>query len=303
MIIILNFLGDAMLIAFLIMLREGIEAALIVGIVASYLSQTGRARTLPLVWSGVVLASVLCLVLGIGLTLASEEFPQKQQELFEGVVAVVAAGVLTSMVFWMRKAARSIKSQLHDSVDTALQPGGSGLALVATVVLAVGREGLESVFFLLAAFEQSDGPSVPAGAVLGLLGAVAVGYGIYRGGVRLNLRAFFRWTGVFIVLVSAGLLASSLRAFHEAGLWNGLQDPAFDLSAALPNDSVAGTLLSGLFGYNDTPTVGEAVVYLAYLLVAFTLLAAGPRQPAPPRRAARGPVTASSSLSQSRDPA
>lgn len=293
-----------MLIAFLIMLREGIEAALIVGIVASYLSQTGRARMLPLVWSGVVLASVLCLALGIGLNLASEEFPQAQQELLEGVVALVAAGILTSMVFWMRKAARSIKSQLHDSIDAALQPGGSGLALLAMVVLAVGREGLESVFFLLAAFEQSAGPSVPAGAMLGLLGAVAVGYGIYRGGVRLNLRAFFRWTGVFIVFVSAGLLASSLRAFHEAGLWNGLQDPAFDLSAVLPNDSVAGTLLSGLFGYNDMPTVGEVVVYLAYLAVTFALLAAGQRQPATPRGAARGPVIAPShSPSQSRDPA
>lgn len=300
MIIILNFLGDAMLIAFLIMLREGIEAALIVGIVASYLSQTGRARMLPLVWSGVVLASVLCLALGVGLTLASEEFPQRQQELFEGVVAVVAAGILTSMVAWMRKAARSIKAQLHDSVDTALRPGGSGLALVAMVFLAVGREGLESVFFLLAAFEQSEGPGVPAGAILGLLGAVAVGYGIYRGGVRLNLRAFFRWTGVFIVFVSAGLLASAVRAFHEAGLWNGLQDTAFDLSAALPNDSVAGTLLSGLFGYNDTPTMGEVVVYLAYLAVALALLTAGQRQPAPPRRAARA---APSSPLQNRDPA
>lgn len=293
-----------MLIAFLIMLREGIEAALIVGIVASYLSQTGRARTLPLVWSGVVLASVLCLALGIGLNLASEEFPQKQQELFEGIVAVIAAGILTSMVFWMRRAARSIKAQLHDSVDAALQPGGSGLALVAMVVLAVGREGLESVFFLLAAFEQSEGPSVPAGAILGVLGAVAVGYGIYRGGVRLNLRAFFRWTGLFIVFVSAGLLASALRAFHEAGLWNGLQDPAFDLSAVLPNDSVAGTLLTGLFGYNDTPTVGEVVVYLAYLAITLSLFAAGQRQPAAPRRAARGTVIAPlPSPSQSRDPA
>ena len=303
-----------MLIAFLIMLREGIEAALIVGIVASYLSQTGRARTLPLVWSGVVLASVLCLALGIGLNLASAEFPQKEQELFEGIVAVVAAAILTSMVFWMRRAARSIKSQLHDSVDAALATGGSGLALVAMVVLAVGREGLESVFFLLAAFEQSDGPSVPAGAILGLLGAVAVGYGIYRGGVRLNLRAFFRWTGLFIVFVSARLLASSLRAFHEAGLWNGLQDPAFDLSAVLPNDSVAGTLLTGLLGYNDTPTVGEVVVYLAYLAVTLSLFVAGQRQPAAPhpavprpaapRPAARDAVTVPlPSPSQSRDPA
>jgi high-affinity iron transporter len=274
-----------MLIPFLIMLREGIEAALIVGIVASYLSQTGRSRLLPMVWAGVLLASVLCLALGIALDLASAELPQAQQELFEGVVAVVATVILTSMVFWMRKAARSIKAKLHDSIDTALHPGGSGLALVGMVFLAVGREGLESVFFLLATFQQDVGPAVPAGAILGLLGAAAVGYGIYRGGVRLNLRLFFRWTGVFIVFVAAGLLASAVRSFHEAGLWDGLQKTAFDLSAVLPNDSIAGTLLAGLFGYTDTPTIGEVVVYLGYLLPTLALFVSAPRQLLALRRA------------------
>lgn len=274
-----------MLIPFLIMLREGIEAALIVGIVASYLAQTGRARTLPLVWAGVGLASVLCLALGIGLDLASAEFPQAQQEFFEGTVALIAATVLTSMVFWMRKAARSIKGQLHDSVDSALRPGGSGWGLVGMVFLAVGREGLESVFFLLATFQQGEGWAMPAGALLGLLCAAGVGYAIYRGGVRLNLRLFFRWTGMFIIVVAAGLLASGLRAFHEAGVWDGLQATAFDLSGVLPNDSIAGTLLSGLFGYSDTPTVGEVLVYVAYLVPALVLFSSGMRQPAAVRRA------------------
>ena len=272
-----------MLIPFLIMLREGIEAALIVGIVASYLAQTGRRRVLPLVWAGVALATVLCLAVGVGLDLASAEFPQAQQEFFEGAVAVIAAGVLTSMVFWMHKAARSIKGQLHQSVDAALLPGGSGWALVGMVFLAVGREGLESVFFLLATFHQGEGWSMPAGALLGLLCAACVGYAIYRGGVRLNLRLFFRWTGVFIIFVAAGLLASGLRAFHEAGVWDGLQATAFDLSGTLPNDGVAGTLLSGLFGYSDMPTVGEVLVYAAYLIPALLIFGGGLRQPAAAR--------------------
>ena len=274
-----------MLISFLIMLREGVEAALIVGIVASYLAQTGRARMLPLVWAGVGLASVLCLALGIGLDLASAEFPQAQQEFFEGTVAVIAAVVLTSMVFWMHKAARSIKGQLHESVDAALRPGGSGWALVVMVFLAVGREGLEAVFFLLATFQQGEGWALPVGALLGLLCAAGVGYVIYRGGVRLNLRLFFRWTGMFIIFVAAGLLASGLRAFHEAGVWDSLQATAFDLSGSLPDDGVAGTLLAGLFGYSDTPTVGEVLIYAAYLVPALLLFGAGMRRPAAVRRA------------------
>jgi high-affinity iron transporter len=269
-----------MLIPFLIMLREGIEAALMVGIIASYLSQTGRGTMLPMVWAGVISASVLCLALGIGLDLASAEFPQAQQELFEAVVGVIAVVVLTSMVFWMRKAARSIKAQLHDSVDAALKPGGSGMGLVVMVFFAVGREGLESVFFLLATFQQDVGMAVPIGAILGLLGAIAIGFAIYKGGVKLNLRVFFRWTGVFIVFVAAGLLATAVRSLHEAGLWDGLQAPAFDLSNALPNDSITGTLLAGLFGYNDTPAIGEVLAYVIYLLPALLLFMLPQRQPA-----------------------
>ena len=153
------------------------------------------------------------------------------------------------------------------------------------VFLAVGREGLESVFFLLATFQQGEGWTMPAGAVLGLLCATAAGYGIYRGGVRLNLRLFFRWTGVFIIFVAAGLLASGLRAFHEAGVWDQLQATAFDLSNTIPNDGVAGTLLSGLLGYSDTPTVGEVLIYAAYLIPALALFSSGMRRPLAVRRA------------------
>ncbi|MDX7953499.1 FTR1 family protein [Lichenihabitans sp. Uapishka_5] len=273
-----------MLVAYLIMLREGIEAALIVGIIAGYLKQTGRSAWLPSVWLGVVLAIAICVVVGVALNYTSGEFPQKQQELFEGLVALAAVVILTSMVFWMKKAARSIKAELHHSVDAALRPGtGQGWALVGMAFLAVGREGLESVFFLLAIVQQSEGWSVPIGAFLGLLSAVAVGAAITYGGRKIDLRRFFRWTGAFIIFVASGLLASAVRAFHEAGLWNGLQDRAFDLSGILPADGILGTLLTGLLGYQDAPTVGELLAYTIFLVPALILFFSQQRPVAAPR--------------------
>lgn len=259
-----------MLVPFLIMLREGIEAALIVGIVASFLQQTGRGALMPAVWVGVLLAVALSLFAGAGLQLAALEFPQKQQEFFEGVVGVLAVAMLTSMVFWMRRSAHNIRGELQASVDAALSAGGGraqGWALIGMVFLAVAREGLESVFFLLAIFQQSEGWQAPLGALLGVGVSVVIGHGLYSGGIRLNLRRFFRYTGVFILLVAAGLAASSLRKFHEAGIWNSLQSVVFDLSETLPMDSPPGAVLSGLLGYQAAPTVGEVIVYLAFLCI------------------------------------
>jgi len=272
-----------MLIPFLIMLREGIEAALIVGIVASYLKQSGRGRLMPAVWVGVLLATALSLFAGAGLQLLAAEFPQKQQELFEGVVGLIAVVMLTSMVFWMRKAARSIKGELHASIDKALaqHADGQGWALIGMVFLAVAREGLESVFFLLAVFQQSTGWEAPVGALAGIAVSVVVGWGIYSGGVRLDLRRFFRFTGLFILLVAAGLLAGVLRKLHEAGVWNQLQTVVFDMSEALPMDSPVGAVLSGLLGYQAAPVVGEVIVYLAFLAVALFFFLRPAAAPAP----------------------
>src|SRR4051812_30074542 len=256
-----------MLVPFLIMLREGVEAALIVGIVASYLGQTGRRAAMRSVWIGVVLAVVLCLAVGIALDRMSAEFPQKPQELFEAAVGLLAVVILAAMVFWMRQAGGSIKATLHDRVDAALLAGDRrGSALVAMAFFAVAREGLESVFFLLAAFQQDVGIEAPVGALLGLAAAILIGAAIYVGGVRLDLRRFFRWTGVLILFVAAGLLSGALRSLHEAGIWNRLQGTAFDLSEALPTDGVLGTLLSGLFGYHDSPAIGEVLIYLGFLI-------------------------------------
>ena len=256
-----------MLIAFLIMLREGIEAALIVGIVAGFLNQSGHSRLMPKVWLGVALAALMCLGIGYGIHSATGEIPQKEQEFVVGVIGLVAVAMLTYMILWMKKAARSMKQQLQDSVQTALNRGnGQGWALVGMAFLAVAREGLESVFFRLAVFQQSPTWSMPVGAVLGLLAAVVIGALIYQGGMRLNLTKFFRWTGAFLIVVAAGLVAGSLRALHEAGVWNHLQEAVFDSSKYLHEDSPLGVLLGGFFGYTDHPTQGEVLAWLLYLV-------------------------------------
>ena len=256
-----------MLIAFLIMLREGIEAALIVGIVAGFLKQSGHSRLMPKVWLGVALAALMCLGIGYGIHSVTGEIPQKEQEFVVGVIGLVAVAMLTYMILWMKKAARSMKQQIQDSVQTALNRGnGQGWALVGMAFLAVAREGLESVFFLLAVFQQSPTWSMPVGAVLGLLAAVVIGALIYQGGMRLNLGKFFRWTGAFLIVVAAGLVAGSLRALHEAGVWNHLQEVVFDSSKYLHEDSPLGVLLGGFFGYTDHPTQGEVLAWLLYLV-------------------------------------
>ncbi|MDR0673034.1 MAG: FTR1 family protein [Zoogloeaceae bacterium] len=261
-----------MFVPFLIMLREGLEATLIVGIIASYLQRTGRARWLPTVWVGVLLAVAMSVFTGAAVLMTGQEFPQKAQELFEAVIGLVAVGVLSYMAFWMRGAARSIKAQLLGSVDAAIGNAddhrGATWALMGMAFFAVAREGLESVFFLLAIFQQSPGWAAPSGALAGIGVAVFLGLGIYWGGVRLNLAKFFKWTGLFILLVAAGLLSGALRNLHEAGVWNLLQGVAYDFSAVLSNSSVAGTVLSGLLGYHESPAWGEVLIWFLYLVPA-----------------------------------
>ncbi|MBS1206252.1 MAG: iron permease [Proteobacteria bacterium] len=261
-----------MFVPFLIMLREGLEAALIVSLIASYLKRTQRGRWIGVMWIGVFLAAALCLGLGIAINETTGEFPQKEQELFEGIVALIAVVILTWMVFWMRRVSRNVKVQLEQAVDNALaRSSHHGWALILMVFFAVAREGLESVFFLLAAFQQDLGIWPPLGAMLGLATAMALGFLLYWGGLRLNLGAFFKWTSLFILLVAAGLAAGAIRAFHEAGLWNQFQDVAFDLSNVLTTHSLMGTLLEGIFGYQEAPSISEVFVYFAYLIPVLVL--------------------------------
>ena len=264
------------------MLREGLEAALVVGIIASYLKKTGREAWLPTIWVGVFLAVALSLFVGAGILMISAEFPQKTQEAFEAIVGVIAVVVLTWMVFWMRKASRSIKAGLQEDIERAMvAPEGATWALLGMAFFAVAREGLESVFFLLAIFQQSPGPAMPLAALAGVLVAVGFGALIYWGGIRIHLRLFFRWTGIFILFVAAGLCASVLRNLHEAGLWNSLQGVVFDLSHSLPVSGLVGTVLSGMFGYNDVPTLGEVLAWAGYLGVTLWLFLRPHQAPGP----------------------
>ena len=270
-----------MLAPFLIMLREGVEATLILGILATYLARSGRKHLLPAVFAGALVAILCCAALGFAFKAANAEFPQKVQETFEAVVAALAAGLLASMAFWMKRAARGLKGELERAADAARGSDREAFALALAAFIAVGREGVEAVVFLLAIAEQATGYQAALGAALGLLCAMGVGAAIYLGGVRIDMRRFFRVTGIVVLFVAAGLVASALRSAHEAGFWNYLQAPAFDLEAWLPSYSVAGVLLQGIFGFRPTPTIGETLAYLVFLIPAVALFLAPAPSPAP----------------------
>jgi high-affinity iron transporter len=249
---------------FVITLREGVEASLIVGIITAFLVKEGRRDALRQMWLGVGIAIVLCTAVAVLLRVVGEELPQKEQEGLETIVGLIAVAAVTYMIVWMRRHARGIKAELEGEAASALATG-STMALVGMAFLAVLREGFETTVFLLAAFQDStDTTAAGAGAVLGLAAAIAIGLGLYRGGVRINLTRFFRVTGLVLVFVAAGLLATAAHTAHEAGWINGLQTEAFDLSWLVQPGTVSGSLLTGMLGLQPQPTMIEAVVYLAY---------------------------------------
>jgi high-affinity iron transporter len=255
-----------MLPTFVIGLREGLEASLIVSIVTTFLYQRGRRDLIRWVFIGIAIAVVLCAAVGVTLRLVAENLPQRQQEGLETVIGVVAVAMVSYMVVWMRRHSRNLKGQLEGAAADALA-AGSGFALVAMAFLAVLREGFETAVFLLAAFnESSSGASAGIGATLGILVAVGLGYAIYRGGVKLNLSKFFRATGVVLVLVAAGLVVNAVHTAHEAGWLNVGQDQFADLSSIVRPGSVQSSLLTGMLGIQERPTVIEFVAWLVYLV-------------------------------------
>lgn len=277
-----------MLAPFLIVLREGIEAALIVGIIASYLRQTGSGHLMPYILIGVMLAVAVSLFAGTAILVINAEFTQKTQELVEAIIGFIAVGMLTWMVFWMRKAAVTLSRQLRSQVSSAIAaPRKAGWLLVSLSFFAVAREGLETVFFLLAIFQQSESQYVPAAALAALILSIGIGLAIFKFGVSIPLKSFFRWTSLFILVVAAGLLSSALRSLHETGLWNTLQARAYDLSATLPNSGTLGTILSGMFGYHEAPAIGELIAWASYLIITLFLYFSVPVGTATQKEAAR----------------
>ena len=274
--------------AFFLMLREGLEAALIVGIIAAYLVRVGRRDALPKIWLGVGAAAGLSVLAGIVVVATVGRLPIVVQETIEGIAAIAAVVVLTWMLFWMRRQGRALKGELERGVDDALVVG-STTALVSLAFIAVIREGLETVLFLFAIGSSSGSVlNLLVAALAGLGTAVAIGYAIFALGVRIDLRRFFTITGIVLIFVSAGLVAFAIAEFTEAGLLP-TTATVFDLGSVLSEQSPLGSLLAGLFGYRSAPTVLEVAGYLAYLVPVLILFVAGGRAP-------RNAVVASTAL-------
>jgi high-affinity iron transporter len=256
----------AVLATYVIGLREGLEAALIVGIVAAFLRQQGHARALGYVWAGVVIAVVFCAGVGVALQVLNQELPQRQQEMLETVVGLFAVGIVTFMIVWMRRHARGLRAELEAHAAKALETG-SVWALVGMAFFAVLREGLETAVFLLAAFQAStDEFDAGVGALLGLLSAVVIGAGLYRGGIKINLARFFRITSVVLVVIAGGLLAAAVHTAHEAAWFNSFQGQALDLSWLVVPGTVTSSLLTGMLGLQPLPTYAEAAAWLLYVV-------------------------------------
>jgi len=268
-------------------LREGVEAALIVAIICAYLAKTGNKRHFPKIFLGAGLAIALSVLLGVGIYVTVGSFQEPYEQLFEAATLILAAGVVTWMLFWMRRQARSVRGELHAAVDRALDDG-SAIALAFLAFVAVIREGVETSLFLVGqvASASAEGGEmwVVIGAVIGLLMAAVIGVGFYHGSRRLNLATFFRWTGVALVFIAAGLLSHAVHELIEIGVITVGTQTLFDLSSILPHDEAGGSLLgqflAALFGYTSTPEVTTFVVWLSYVVIVLTLFLR-PVKPAP----------------------
>jgi high-affinity iron transporter len=273
---------------YLIGLREGLEAALVVGILVAYLVKVDRRDVLPRLWAGVAAAVVLSLGFGALLTFGAYGLTFQAQEIIGGGLSVVAVAFVTWMVFWMARTARSMRGELESGLDRAL--AGGAWAVVVLGVVSVGREGLETALFVWATVQSTGGGDAPVlGALLGILTAVAIEVLIFRGVVRVDLRRFFAVTGYLLVVVAAGVLAYGVGDLQEAGVLPGRTALAFDVSAAVPPTSWWGTLLQGLVNFTATPSWLQVAAWLAYLAVVLPLFTAATRGP---RRAPRAAGTA-----------
>ncbi|MFA9564493.1 MAG: iron uptake transporter permease EfeU [Acidimicrobiales bacterium] len=253
-----------MLQTYLTGLREGLEAALVVSILMTFLVRGDHRDRIPALWTGVVVAAALSLSFGAILHFTSANMSFEAQEAFGGILSIVAVGFVTWMVFWMRRAAQTLKGDLHGKMHAALRLGAVGVFLAA--LLAVGREGLETALFLYPTFQAQGAGSGPAvGAVLGILTAIGIGLLLYRGTVRLNLSAFFRVTGAALIVIAAGVLAYGIHDLQEAGILPGLDNLAWDIQG-YEITSWYGALVKGIFNLGPQMTKLEVFAYLAYLV-------------------------------------
>ncbi|GAB6857250.1 iron uptake transporter permease EfeU [Microbacterium xylanilyticum] len=293
---------------FLIGLREGLEAALVVGILVAYLKRLGRKDVLPRLWAGVGAAVLLALVIGAVLTFGAYALTFQGQEIIGGTLSIVTVAMVTWMIFWMRKAGRTMKATLQGGVDRALE-AGTVWALVLVGFVSVAREGVETTLLLWSMVQSfADAPSAILGAALGLVVAVLAGWLLARGAVRLDLSRFFTWTGGFLVVIAAGVLAYAFSDLQEAGVvpgpftaaapldaggavltgWAALPFGwAFDVSAAVRPDGALAVLLQATVGFMPRMSWIQVIAWALYLLIVGTLFVRGLRRTVP--RAAAAP--------------
>ncbi|SDS60942.1 iron uptake transporter permease EfeU [Microlunatus soli] len=281
---------------FLIGLREGLEAALVVSILIAYLVKSDRRHLLPRIWTGVGIAVLISLGFGAALTFGPKGLTFEAQEAIGGSLSIIAVGFVTWMIFWMAGAARSLSGQLRGQIDRAADGARWSLAVVA--LLAVGREGLETALFLWAATQAGStgggslGPLLGAAAGIGV--AVVLAYFMYRGALKINLSRFFTITGAFLIIVAAGVLAYGVHDLQEARILPGLQTLAFDVSVAVPPTSWYGTLLKGVFNFSPATTTLQLIVWLAYVVPVMTIFVLRARSTHRPRPTAVAPTTSNS---------
>lgn len=259
-----------MLSSFLIALREGLEAALIIGILVAYVVKTERRFLLTPIWAGVSVALALSVALGGFLGLTSAELSERGEQLFAGTTSFVAVGLVTWMVFWMKRTARSLRDELHAKVDTAAMVGP--ITLAAAAFFAVAREGLETALFVYTNF-QAVGSKVPAtiGLISGLALAVLLGFLIYRRAIKINLSKFFTITGVALVIVAAGVLSYGIHEFQELGWLPGEKAYAWDVTSWLASDSILASILAGTIGFDTTMSWLQLLVWGAFIGITLAL--------------------------------
>jgi high-affinity iron transporter len=269
-----------MLQTYLTGLREGLEAALVVSILMTFLVRGGHRDRIPALWAGVGAAILLSFGFGAMLHYTSANMSFEAQEAFGGILSIIAVGFVTWMVFWMRRASHTIKDDLHGKMQQAVDLGATAVGLAA--LLAVGREGLETALFIYPTFQAQGAGFGPAlGAVLGLATAVAIGVGIYHGAVKMNLARFFKFTGAALIVIASGVLAYGVHDLQEAGILPGLENLAWDISG-WEGTSWYGTIIKGVFNVGPQMTVLEVVVYFAYLVpTMYLFLRPVRRAPAP----------------------
>ncbi|MEV7396640.1 iron uptake transporter permease EfeU [Aeromicrobium sp. NPDC092404] len=272
----------------LIGLREGLEASLIVSILVAYLVKTDRRHEIRYVWAGVATALAVVIAVFTFITIVFEQLSFKTQEAVGGTMSILAAALVTWMIFWMRRTARGLKRELEGEMASAVALGSGAIALVA--FLTVGREGLETAAIMWSTIETASTPRPFIGATLGILIAVVLGIGIYRGAIRVNLGKFFTVTGFLLIIVAAGVLAYGVYDLQEAGFLPrltgdvgsiaNLGNQVFNIASTIPSDSWYGTLLKGTVNFQPDPSWLQAICWAAYLLVILPLYARKPKTPA-----------------------